>query len=67
MGGGINISFVAGTIKDGDEPARMQRMLFRITRGKALTHFSIPFTQDKQQKVVYMVVFQDGQMIRDRV
>lgn len=65
--GGINISFVAGTINDGDEPNRMQRMLFRITRGKALTHFSEPFTQDKKQKVVYMVVFQDGQMIRDRV
>lgn len=64
---GVNISFVAGTIKDGDEPIRMQRMLFRITRGKALTHFSEPFVQDKQQKVVYMVVFQDGQMIRDRV
>jgi V-type H+-transporting ATPase subunit a len=42
-------------------------MLFRITRGKALTHFSAPFTQDKTQKVVYMVVYQDGQMIRDRV
>jgi len=46
VGGGINISFVAGTILDGDEQSRMQRMLFRITRGKALTHFSAPFTQD---------------------
>jgi hypothetical protein len=64
---GVNIAFVAGTIKDGDESNRMQRMLFRITRGKALTHFSEPFLQDKVQKVVYMVVFQEGQMIRDRV
>ena len=54
---GVNISFVAGTIRDGDEPIRMQRMLFRITRGKALTHFSAPFIQDKVQKVVYLVVF----------
>ena len=54
---GVNITFVAGTIKDGDEPFRMQRMLYRITRGKALTHFSVPFMQEKQQKVVYLVVF----------
>lgn len=44
---GVNISFVAGTIKAGDEPMRMQRMLFRITRGKALTHFSESFQQEK--------------------
>jgi len=42
---GVNISFVAGTIKAGDEPLRMQRMLFRITRGKALTQFSASFRQ----------------------
>ena len=45
----------------------MERMLFRITRGKALTHFSADFEQDKVQKVVYMVVYQDGAVIRDRV
>lgn len=66
MPGGINISFVAGTINDGED-IRMQRMLFRITRGKALTHFSAPFIQDKKQKLVYMVVYQDGQMIKDRI
>lgn len=42
-------------------------MLFRITRGKALTHFSEDFVQEKKQKVVYMVVYQDGAVIRDRV
>lgn len=41
---GVSISFVAGTIKD-DECDRMRRMLYRITRGKALTHF-LPFEQD---------------------
>jgi vacuolar-type H+-ATPase subunit I/STV1 len=64
--GGVQISFVAGTIK-ADEKPKMERMLFRITRGKALTHFSDDFEQDKVQKVVYMVVYQDGAVIRDRV
>jgi V-type H+-transporting ATPase subunit a len=64
---GVNISFVAGTIKAGEEPLRMQRMLFRITRGKALTHFSDSFQQEKQDKVCYLVVFQDGEHLRDRV
>jgi hypothetical protein len=46
---------------------RMARMLFRSTRGKALTKFSDPFVQDGKQKVVYMVIFQDGQIIRNTV
>jgi len=33
-----NLQFIAGTIKDG-ETERMRRMLFRATRGQALTHF----------------------------
>lgn len=64
--GGVQISFVAGTILSEDKP-KMERMLFRITRGKALTHFSEDFVQEKKQKVVYMVVYQDGAVIRDRV
>lgn len=35
-------------------------MLFRITRGKAFTHFGNDFLQDKVYKCVYMVVYQDG-------
>jgi len=65
-GNGVNISFIAGTINN-DENMRMARMLFRATRGKALTHFSEPFTQDGKSKIVYMVVFQDGQVIRNSV
>lgn len=42
-------------------------MLFRVTRGKALLHFSDAFQQDKQQRVVYLVVFQNGEVLRDRV
>jgi hypothetical protein len=32
------LQFIAGTVKH-DEMERMKKMLFRITRGKALTHF----------------------------
>ena len=55
--GGVAITFVAGTIKD-DECERMRRMLYRITRGKALTHFrSYEQKSDGQKKAVYMVVY----------
>lgn len=62
---GVSICFVAGTIK-ANECERMSRLLYRITRGKALTHFQ-QFEQDGQEKAVYMVVYQDGAIIRDRV
>ena len=45
----------------------MERLLFRITRGKTLTHFSENFKQGNEQKVVYLVVYQHGSNIRDRV
>ena len=64
--GGVSIQFTSGTIKDEDAE-RLRRMLFRVTRGKALVHFSAPFTQDRVQRVVYLVVFQDGNVLRDRV
>jgi hypothetical protein len=36
----------------------MARMLFRATRGKALTHFAEkPFIQDGKPKITYMIVF----------
>ena len=55
----VQISFVAGTIK-AIEKSKMERLLFRITRGKTLTHFSENFKQGKEQKVVYLVVYQNG-------
>ena len=60
-----NLQFIAGTIKDG-EAERMRRMLFRATRGQALTHFS-PYDQDGQLKVSYLVVFQSMGRTRDRI
>lgn len=61
----MSITFVAGTIKDGEQD-RMKKLLFRVTRGKALTYFS-EYTQDGVAKSAYMVVYQDGQLIRERV
>ena len=66
-GNGLKMSFVAGTIKNGED-LRMNRMLFRVTRGQALTYFGSVnerFTQDNQEKIPYLVVFQE--MLRDRV
>ena len=53
--GGVQISFVAGTIRGGEQE-RMNRMIFRVTRGKALTYFS-EYEQDDVAKCVYMVVY----------
>ena len=60
-----SLQFVAGTIKDG-ETERMRRMLFRATRGQALTHFRT-FEQDGVAKVTYLVVFQSMGKSRDRI
>lgn len=51
------IQFVAGTIRQ-EEQDRLKRLVFRITRGKALTYF-LDFSQHGAQKSVYIVVFQD--------
>ena len=60
-----NLQFIAGTIKDG-ESDRMRRMLFRATRGQALTHFK-EFNQDGTRKVAYLVVFQQMGKSKDRI
>ena len=63
-GGEIQIAYVAGTI-EVDETARLKKLLFRATRGKALTSFT-DFKLPKQKihgkwvekhKAVYIVVF----------
>lgn len=59
------LQFIAGTIKDG-ETERMRRMLFRATRGQALTHFR-QFDQDGVSKVTYLVVFQSMGKSKDRI
>lgn len=60
--GGVNIAHIAGTIEI-EEKARLKKLLFRATRGKALTffeEFELP-TKDAsgnpRRKSVYIVVF----------
>lgn len=50
-----DIQFISGTIK-GEEHARLEKLIFRSTRGKALTFFQ-EFMQNDVPKCVYMVVF----------
>lgn len=61
---GVHISHIAGTI-EVDEKDRLKKLLFRATRGKALTYFS-DFKQESRElsgstklrnKTVYIVVF----------
>lgn len=59
------LQFIAGTVRH-DEMERMKRMLFRVTRGKALTHFR-EFTQNDVEKVAYLVVFSAAGGNRERV
>lgn len=68
----VNIAYIAGTI-EVEEKARLKKLLFRATRGKALTFFDdfdLP-TRDAngrpKTKAVYIVVFQEGRQIRDRI
>ncbi len=72
--GDIMIAHVAGTI-EVDERPRLKKLLFRATRGKALTYFK-EFTLPRQrvagqwvtkQKAVYIVVFQEGRQIREKI
>lgn len=73
-GGEIQIAYVAGTI-EVDEQARLKKLLFRATRGKALTSFTeFPLPRQKikgqwvnKNKAVYIVVFQEGRQIRERI
>jgi hypothetical protein len=37
-GGDVSISYIAGTLEMEDRP-RLKKLLFRATRGKALTYF----------------------------
>jgi len=50
-----SLQFIAGTVKH-EEMERMKRMLFRFTRGRALTHCK-SYEQDGVTKVAYLVVF----------
>lgn len=60
-GDNIYISHIAGTI-EVDEKARLKKLLFRATRGKALTFFQdfelkLAGQEKPKTKTVYIVVF----------
>jgi len=63
--GDVMITNIAGTIQ-AEEKVRMKKLLFRATRGKALTFFQdyeLPQKNKKgvsKVKSVYIVVFQEG-------
>lgn len=72
---GINISYLAGSILK-DEQMRFKKMIFRATRGKALTYFKdfedsgLPDYAGRSDNVirtVYVVIFQDGSHVRDKL
>ena len=65
------ITHIAGTI-EVDEKARLKKLLFRATRGKALTFFKdYEFNTGEinglRTKTVYIVVFQDGRQLREKI
>ncbi|CDW80575.1 v-type atpase 116kda subunit family protein [Stylonychia lemnae] len=66
----VYIAHIAGTI-EVEEKSRLKKLLFRATRGKALTFFQdfevrTPDGKHKT-KTVYIVVFQEGRQLRDRI
>ena len=59
------LQFVSGTILE-KEKERMKRMLFRATRGMALTHFN-DFEQHGEQKSAYLVMFSGVGRFTERI
>ena len=69
---GISVGHIAGTINKNEE-FRFKKLIFRATRGNALTYFD-DFNQPIKdyygtptQKSVYVVIFQEGGSIRDKI
>jgi V-type H+-transporting ATPase subunit a len=71
----VAISYMAGTILK-EEMLKMKRMVFRATRGKALSYFEdlahegqIDYAghSDKKMRTVYVIVFQEGQNVRGKL
>lgn len=73
--GSVAISYLAGTIMT-DEILRFKKMVYRATRGKALTYFQemaasglhdYAGKQDNRQRSVYVIIFQEGATMRDKL
>lgn len=65
----INIQNIAGVV-DGSEIDRLRRLIFRSTKGKSYV-YTKEYIQDdigrSRTKQVYIIVFWDGDHIRDRI
>lgn len=68
----VSISYIAGTLEKEDV-MRFRKLLYRATRGKALSHFENVSQQLKDyqgldlNKVIYVVVFQEGHHFREKI
>ena len=67
----VFITHIAGTI-EVEEKVRLKKLLFRATRGKALTFFkdfevNAGDIAKHKSKTVYIIVFQDGRQLRDKI
>ncbi len=69
---GIAVGHIAGTIAK-EEEYRFKKLIFRATRGNALTYFD-DFDQpikdyygNGTQKSVYVVIFQEGSSVREKI
>lgn len=67
----INIQHVAGVIEQS-EIERLRRLIFRSTKGKSYMHVQAYNHDDRDDmtkidKSVYIIVFWDGQHIRDKI
>jgi hypothetical protein len=72
QGSGVKISNLAGTINQS-EKVRMQRMIFRVTRGTSMVYFEdierpfVDFRGNKSYKCVFIIIFQEGEYYRERL
>ena len=69
---GVSIAYVTGTINH-TEQSQFEKLIFRSSRGKVLTRFHDQSFQIKDHdgnvktKSVYVLVYQEGSQMRDRV
>ena len=71
----MRIGYFGGSIPRRDQ-LRFKKLLFRTTRGKALVQFfdmQVPVedrlvgVNDHVEKIIYVVMFEEGRVIRDRI
>lgn len=69
---GVSIAYIAGTI-NASEQRSFEKLIFRISRGKVLTRFHEQsfilkdFDGIEKTKTVFVLVFQEGAHLRDKI